>query len=688
MHTPAPDILGHLLLIQGTLHVMTEPKRLAEFLCAGLARVPGVGTVGLCLRGELLHCVPESALARMQQRAMACDCGREPSQHAAPAAPDEDFAIVFELKTALASYGCMQLNPADREALECYLPFLENLANTVALLLETREQRKRLLRLQEDLEQRVELRTAELRASNRSLAEREHFIHRVSNTAPSLIYIYDIVEQRNVYCNDASDALLGISAEQMKALDNRLFTELVHPDDLLAIGEHQQRLANAADSDVLEIAYRVRHGEDSWRTLQSYEVVFARDADGRPTQTAGTAIDVSDRVRAEGERRQMEEQLRHAQRVESIGRLAGGVAHDLNNLLTPILGLSGFVLSDLPADSPSRSDVEEIQQAAERCRKLTQQLLAFGRKQILEVKRIDLNELVADIGRMLHRVLRENIALELRHADTPVFIDADAAQIGQVLLNLAVNAQDAMPENGSLTFSVAVREVEAGSEHDFPGHRAGSYAVVEVEDTGAGIEPDLLGRIFDPFFTTKGPGLGTGLGLSTAHGIAAQHGGHISVRSHVGSGTKFSLLLPLSSRRERVASLPPPGEVAATLRDMTVLVAEDDASVRTLLVRMLERKGLRILAARSGEEAMAIARGYHGEIHVLVSDLIMPGMSGAQLFEELSPLRPKMRVLFITGYPADTLQSHRFDISTVNLLAKPFTVEALFARLADTLGIR
>ena len=394
--------------------------------------------------------------------------------------------------------------------------------------------------------------------------------------------------------------------------------------------------------------------------------------------------DVSDRVRAESERAELEEHLTQARKMEAIGHLAGGVAHDFNNLLTPIIGYTELVRSSLPPSDPIYSDLAVVLEAAEGARQLVRQLLAFGRKQALEVRALDLSEQVRRIEKILRAMIPESIELVLELPDERVVIRADATQLQQVVLNLVVNAQDAMQKTGGRLL-VSVLRVERSERDAELELEVGAYGVLSVADSGHGIDDETRARLFEPFFTTKERGKGTGLGLATVYGVVKQHRGAITVTSEKGRGATFRVFFPCTHDRELE---PPPAtsERPWKGRGETVLVAEDDPSVRTLVKSVLERNGYRVLVAADGLAALELARLEKGRIDLLLSDVVMPGMNGRALRDALLELYPRLRVLFMSGYTGDLLTGLGGLDRDVSLVPKPFTPETLLGGIRKLLG--
>jgi PAS domain S-box-containing protein len=401
-----------------------------------------------------------------------------------------------------------------------------------------------------------------------------------------------------------------------------------------------------------------------------------RDSNGQIVFFEGMAENVT-------ERRVLEEQLRQSQKIEAVGRLAGGIAHDFNNLLMLIKGYCELLLDHIGRDPNLRRYGEEIQRAADRATSLTQQLLAFSRKQVLEPKVLDLNHVVADMEKMLQRLLGEDVELAIHLAQELGHTKADPNQLEQVIMNLAVNARDAMPRGGKLSLETDNVELDAIYARAHAGARPGSYVMLAVSDTGEGMTPEVKARIFEPFFTTKEKGKGTGLGLSTVYGIVKQSEGYIWVYSEPARGTTFKVYLP---RVDAPAELPERSRERARLRGTeTVLLVEDEEGVRKVAREFLEEAGYTVLEARNGDDALQIAAMHTGPLHLLVTDVVMPRMSGRELAERLTKMKPDLRVLYISGYTDDAIVHHGVLEAGVAFLQKPFNRDALFRKVRDVL---
>jgi nitrogen-specific signal transduction histidine kinase/ActR/RegA family two-component response regulator len=384
------------------------------------------------------------------------------------------------------------------------------------------------------------------------------------------------------------------------------------------------------------------------------------------------------------ERKQLEEQLRQSQKMEAVGQLAGGVAHDFNNLLTAITGYSELTLRWLPEDSAMRHNVLEIKKAGERAASLTRQLLAFSRRQVLQPVVLDINSLVTDVSKMLRRLVGEDIEFITLLRPEAGRINADPGQIEQVLMNLVVNARDAMPRGGKLIIETANVELDEAYADRHVAVNPGSYVMLAVSDTGTGMDEETRARIFEPFFTTKEEGKGTGLGLSTVYGIVKQSGGNVWVYSEVGRGTTFKIYLPrvAEDTQEQVPAV----EREELLRGTeTILLTEDEGLVRRLVREALETYGYTVLETTSGGEAISACEGYDGPIHLLVTDVIMPGMDGRELANELTRLRPEMRVLFMSGYTDDAIVHHGVLDADMPFLQKPFSPDDLARKVREVL---
>ncbi len=488
-------------------------------------------------------------------------------------------------------------------------------------------------------------------------------------TSSDVVYDCDYLSGRDWWSDNVRD-ILGYPPEEMQPGD-AFWAQLIHPDEREAIaGSYARALAEGADFWRGE--YQVRRSDGSYAWVLD-RTRIERDAEGRVVRVFGAMLDVTSLREAREALRRSEEQLRQAAKMEAVGRLAGGVAHDFNNLLTSVLGHADLALGLLPPDDPLQDDLQEIKAAGSRAAALTQQLLAFSRKQLLEPRVLDLNAVVSGIGRMLRRTIGEDVTLVTRLAPDLGRVRADPVQMEQVVLNLAVNARDAMPDGGRLTIETLNVRLPSG---------AGVRVV--VEDTGVGMSEEVRHHVFEPFFTTKDVGKGTGLGLATAYGIVEQSGGSITVQSEVGQGSRFLIDLPQVGAEE----LPPAAQLTALSHhgQETILLVEDEEAVRNLTRRVLEQHGYTVLSAPEGETAMALARSHPGPIHLLFTDVVMPGMSGPRLAQLLVAERPEVRCLFMSGYAASALGPAALAQGESRFLQKPFTTTQMLQRLREALA--
>ncbi|MCC6876068.1 MAG: response regulator [Sandaracinaceae bacterium] len=426
--------------------------------------------------------------------------------------------------------------------------------------------------------------------------------------------------------------------------------------------------------DRMENEFRYPDGESGWFELRFIPV---------PEGACILSIDITEAKRAEQRASRLDQQLRQMEKMEAIGQLAGGIAHDFNNLLSVIIGYADLASKRLAPGEPLRADIDEIQTAGRRAAELTRQLLAFSRQQVLERSAVDVDRTLRSIEGLLRRVLRADVRLTILPASEPCVVWADSTQLEQVLLNLAINASDAMPLGGQLT--IATKHVELDEEYAKDHHevRPGPYVLLSVSDNGVGMDRETQARIFEPFFTTKEKGRGTGLGLATVFGIVRQSNGHIWVYSEPGAGTVFKIYLPRVEQSEDAPRTT--SELESLNGTETILLVDDDTQVKGVARAILERRGYTVLAAANGGEALLLAEQHPGEIHLLLSDAVMPFMSGQQLAERLAPLRPAMRVLFMSGYTDDGMLLHGVLESVVASIQKPLMPDALARKIRKVL---
>ena len=495
-----------------------------------------------------------------------------------------------------------------------------------------------------------------------------------SFVANAMDAIFIVQEGLIKFPNPITLALTGYSQEELTTLPILTF---IHPDDRdMVLDNYRRRLEGEEVPSTYSFRIINKKGEELWGQINAALITW----DGKPAVLCFIR-DITERKQIEREKANVEEQLRQSQKIEAIGRLAGGIAHDFNNLLTVISGNCQLSLLELKERDPLKGNIEEIKRASEKAADLTRQLLAFSRRQILEMRVLNLNSLLMNLDKMLHRLIGEDIELITLLADDLGRVKTDSGWVEQIIMNLAVNARDAMPNGGKLTIETANVDLDEGYARGHIAVKPGRYVMLSVSDTGVGMTPEVRQQVFEPFFTTKEKGKGTGLGLSTVYGIVKQSGGNIWVYSEPGLGTTFKIYLPsvdepFEEMREKVTreEFPRGNE--------TILVVEDEEDVRRLAVRALERQGYRVLEASCGDDALVLSKE---PIHMILTDVVMPGMSGRQLADRLIPLHPKMKVLYMSGYTDNAIVHHGVLEEGVNYIQKPFTIDKLMRKVREIL---
>jgi two-component system, cell cycle sensor histidine kinase and response regulator CckA len=517
-----------------------------------------------------------------------------------------------------------------------------------------------------------ELRESKVRQARRSaemaLRETEERYRRIIETTNEGVWMID-TESRTTFVNARLASMLGWTAAEItgKPIDN-----FIHDDSLVAISENLAR-REAGAARQAEVRLKRQDGAELWVLLDSTP---AFDGSGRYEGALAMVMDVT-------ERKRLEEQLRQSQKMEAVGRLAGGIAHDFNNMLTPILSYASLMIADLEAGHAMRADLREIQKAAERATALVGQLLAFSRQKVVQLQPLDLNERVRSMEKMLRPLIGEHIELGVRLERKPAIVYADATEIEQVIMNLVLNARDAMPNGGKLSIETAHAELDEVHRGSAPTH--GSHVMLIVSDTGIGMDAETQARIFEPFFTTKQQRKGTGLGLATVYAVVTKYQGSVRVFSEPERGTTFKIYLPRHLGKTAAVS----GQYALAPSERgteTILLVEDDDAVRRTARVILRRQGYSVLEASSGSEALQISERHAGEIELLLTDVVMPGMGGRQLSERLAQARPQLRTLYMSGYTSDRALRQSILESSDAFVQKPFTPAALASRIREVLG--
>jgi PAS domain S-box-containing protein len=508
--------------------------------------------------------------------------------------------------------------------------------------------------------------------TEQSLEQHRAFLEKAQQVAHIGSWVAELDGSDHLTWSTETHRILGVPLTGARTRAQAM-AEFVHPDDRDAV----RRMSEAAvrSDQPYDIEHRIVRGDGSIRWVHT-RADLLRGEDGKPLRMIGTLQDITDR-------RELEEQLRQAQKLEAIGRLAGGIAHDLNNALTAIAGYTELSLEALDQNHPARADVLEIRRAAERAESVTRQLLAFSRKQLLEPRVFFLSDSMTNLARMLERLLGNGVDLKTVVAPDVPPIYGDPGQIDQAIINLAVNARDAMPDGGRLTLAVSVVDVDEAFSRAHQPMTPGRYVELAVIDTGVGMDEETQAHVFEPFFTTKEVGKGTGLGLAMVYGTVKQSGGYIFVESEVGRGTSFRLYFHPAPGADCTRGAAGPKDAASA---RTVLVVEDESSVRNLVVAALKNEKCRVLQAASGFEALKLAAAETGRIDLLLTDASMPGMSGIELANTLLRQRPDIRVIVMSGYVDDSLTLSGAS-EPVTLLPKPFTPRDVRQKIGEALGL-
>ncbi len=527
-----------------------------------------------------------------------------------------------------------------------------------------------------------EIREAEVRAARRAaeaeLAKAAQRYRALFENSPLPTWVCDPATQMLLTVNEAAVVHYGYSREEFAKLT---LTDLVFNE---ATAEAVLDLASEQLSFDVDRAerHKKKDGALIWVELTSHDL----ELEGRMARLY-VVHDVTQRKDAEALLRKTEEQLRQAQKMEAIGSLAGGIAHDFNNLLSVILSYASLVIAELKPGEPIRADIEEVEHAGRRAAQLTRQLLAFSRKQILQPVVLDLNDVVTSMARMFGRLIGEDIQVTVLNDRALGKIHADAGQIEQILMNLVVNARDAMLGGGRLTIETANVELDAAYAAEHIGVKPGWYVMLAVTDTGVGMDAAVRARVFEPFFTTKGQDRGTGLGLATVFGIVKQSSGHIWLYSEPDAGTTFKIYFPRNDDAREGAGIITSEPLVLTGTE-TILLVEDEKQVRDLARAILRRSGYNVLESQSGGDALLICEQYTAKIQLLITDVVMPRMSGRQLAERLAPLRPEMKVLYMSGYTDNSIVQHGILDSGIAFLEKPITPPSLLRKVREVLDSR
>jgi PAS domain S-box-containing protein len=518
----------------------------------------------------------------------------------------------------------------------------------------------------------------EIHRIRRQLSEQEEMFQLISENAEDLITVVD-GEGNRLYSSPGYQKVFGYSSEELLG---KPAVDQVHPDDQEAVLAARDDIFQKGASPRLEYRFRSKSGQ--WRTLESNGSPV-RNHRGEIEKIVVVSRDITDRKRAEELLRQREEQLRQAQKMEAVGRLSGGIAHDFNNLLGVIIGYGEEMEHHLSPDDPLQKNAAEIRKAGERAARLTQQLLAFSRKQVLQPRVLDLNAVVTDIGKMLRRLIGVDIELTTKLDSQLGRVKADQSQIEQVIVNLVVNARDAMPDGGKLLIETSNLDISESLARSLPFLHPGPHVLLTVADTGIGMDAETQQHIFEPFFTTKAPGRGTGLGLATVYGVVKQSGGVVGIESSPGNGAAFKIFLPQAMEASFAST--PDSEMMRSTGSGTIMLVEDEEALLNLTADILADCGYRVLTAVDGAQALEMARSLDEPIHLLLTDVKMPKLSGPALARNISSLRPETRVLFMTGHAERSLGSQGTLPPGAESIQKPFSRDVLVRQVQQILEI-
>ncbi len=512
-----------------------------------------------------------------------------------------------------------------------------------------------------------------------SLQREELFAKAFLESLPGIFYVYSHPELKLVRWNRNHARLLGYDAGEMNGRSIMSW----HPPEAMEAVRQAVPVVMEKGENMMESPLLTKDG----RAIPFLLTGVRCEVLGQMF-LVGVGIDISERKRVESEHEKLQAQYLQAQKMEAVGRLAGGVAHDLNNMLSPILGYSEMLLETIRDEKDRREALEQIVRAGERARDLVRQLLAFSRKQVMEFKDIDLNKAVGAFEKLLRRTIREDIAIDIIVDPSVPPVRGDIGQIEQVIMNLAVNAQDAMPRGGRLTIETGLADLDGHYVATHPAVATGRYVVLSISDTGHGMDSATRARLFEPFFTTKPVGEGTGLGLATSYGIVKQHGGSIGVYSEPGRGTTFKVYLPAPARQEIEQEVRAVDQSIDPSGGETLLLVEDDAMVRDVARAMLEHSGYKVLLARNGTEALSLLDKEEIAVHLLLTDVVMPEMNGRELYALARERRPELRVLFMSGYTANVIAHDGILDEGLRFIHKPFSPGALAAKVREALDAR
>ncbi|HMA76441.1 MAG TPA: transporter substrate-binding domain-containing protein [Candidatus Krumholzibacteriaceae bacterium] len=515
-------------------------------------------------------------------------------------------------------------------------------------------------------------------------AERENLANVIEGTRAGT-WRWNVQTGEKAY-NERWAEIIGYTLDELTPASVETWEKLVHPEDLTKSNALLKKHFSG-ELPYYVCSCRMKHKDGRWVWIHDRGRVITWTKDGDPLMMFGIDLDINDRKQAEEEQKKLRAQLIQSQKMESVGRLAGGIAHDFNNMLNIILGYSQMIFDQLPADSPLISDIEEVKKAARRSAELTQRLLAFARKQTIEPRVLDLNETVSGMLKMLRRLIREEIEILWKPEENLWPIEADPSQIDQILTNLCVNASDAINGPGKVIMETCNVYVDEEYSKDDAEIIKGDFVMLRVTDDGTGMDEDVKKNIFDPFFTTKEKDKGTGLGLSTVYGIVKQNNGFIDVCSEKRKGTSIRIYLPRLEEAEDETPRIKNKQEEIPVGDETILLVEDEPAILKVTQRMLQDEGYRVFPADSPDKAQSLALKHKNDIDLLITDVVMPGMNGRELAENLLSIQPRIKCLFMSGYTSDVVKGRWMLDERARFIHKPFTASELLAKIVEILSV-
>jgi PAS domain S-box-containing protein len=604
----------------------------------------------------------------------------------------------LEIATSLNSFGCIEIvQDANTKIEPVVRSLIRDAVSMLAVLLE-KQQNDQLLADQKSLFKFVvSQRARQLEQSNRELKreisertriehqlqESQKFIQQIIETTPNLIYIYNLVERKNEYANRELTDILGYSPEDVIELDSKLLDNLLHPDDIPAAVAHHEKLRSADSDNPVEITYRARHRNGSWRWLRSRELPFARSADDKVTKILGLAEDITESIKAEQTRKRYEQRLRQTQKMEAIGTLAGGFAHDFNNILAAILGYADLARLDLDEKSLSHQQIGEVIKAGHRARELVSQILAFTRQEHLGRIPVQLSKTLQETVALIRTSMPEAIEITTDIEQKTGNILADPTQIHQIVQNLCNNAAQSMNLQGRLDVKLRIRKFSDEELSAHPYSVPGNYLQLSISDTGAGIASEHLDRVFDPYFTTRDIGKGSGMGLAIVAGIMKSHDGFIEVESESGKGTTFNLYFPEAVSPEKTSDT---AKSTGTPRGGEhILIVDDEESIVKMTKMRVERLGYTATATTSSKQALELFLADPDQFDLVITDLVMPEYTGDQLAREFLRVRAQLPVIICSGYNSHIGYNSDYIHGSCRFLMKPVPHEELARSIRDAL---